>query len=127
MGLTYILTPLYVAEVSPARHRGQLTTVLEVLSNVGILLGYASGWICNSRAGPDSWRLMLSFGAVLPAFILFGACFILLESPRWLAAKGRMQEADEVLSRLVGSCEAAEAMAKLRTRCTHGQSHSGSA
>merc|ERR1712232_828952 len=116
MGLAYILTPLYVAEVSPSRHHGCLTTLLEVLSNVGILLGYLIGWACDTVVGPNSWRLMLSFGVALPIVILFGACFVMLESPRWLAAKGRMQEASEVLQRLVGTSEALTTMAKLQSQ-----------
>jgi len=105
-----------VAEVSPSKHRGRLTTLLEVLSNVGILLGYFSGWICDYVLGASSWRLMLGIGVAPPIAILLGVCFVMVESPRWLAAKGHTQEAEQVLSRLVGLSEAKTAVARFHSQ-----------
>lgn len=113
MGLTYPIAPLYVAEVTPARLRGGCTAFLEVLSNVGILLGYLVGWICDSLLGLNSWRTMFALGLCPPSLLLFGACCVMPESPRWLASKGKLAEARVVLSRVLGPLEAHRSFGEL--------------
>uniref|UniRef100_A0A7S0B6E1 Hexose transporter 1 n=1 Tax=Pyrodinium bahamense TaxID=73915 RepID=A0A7S0B6E1_9DINO len=107
VGLTLVLAPLYAAEVSPARLRGMLTSLIEAFLNIGIVLGYTASWALQDWPGAKSWRAMLGL-AVLPSFlVLLGACFAMSESPRWLAAQGRIDEAVGVLRRIVGPEEAA--------------------
>eukprot|EP00747_Dinoflagellata_sp_TGD_P168064 gnl/TRDRNA2_/TRDRNA2_193638_c0_seq1.p1 gnl/TRDRNA2_/TRDRNA2_193638_c0~~gnl/TRDRNA2_/TRDRNA2_193638_c0_seq1.p1 ORF type:complete len:473 (-),score=56.57 gnl/TRDRNA2_/TRDRNA2_193638_c0_seq1:194-1612(-) len=101
MGMTYPIAPMYVAEVAPARLRGGCTALLEVLSNVGILLGYLIGWLCQS-----SWRGMLAFGLIPPLLLLLGAFGFMFESPRWLASQGKFVESQAVLNCLLGREEA---------------------
>jgi Sugar (and other) transporter len=49
----------------------------------------------------QKWRLMLSCGAILPMILIGLVVTIMPESPRWLLAKGRTDEARRVIAQLV--------------------------
>ena len=87
-----------MAELAPTKERGRLTAVADLGINVGIVVGYASSLACIGVFRDDErrWRSMLGLGASLPAALLLlrGA---LPESPRWLLANGRADEARRVL------------------------------
>ncbi|KAK7233104.1 glucose transporter [Aureococcus anophagefferens] len=87
-----------MAELAPTKERGKLTAVADLGINVGIVVGYASSLACIGVFRDDErrWRSMLGLGASLPAALLLlrGA---LPESPRWLLANGRADEARRVL------------------------------
>jgi SP family arabinose:H+ symporter-like MFS transporter len=97
IGSAAVLSPLYIAEIAPARVRGALVSVNQLAIVTGILLAYFVNWVF-AGAGPANWRWMYAMGAV-PS-VLF---FLLLrggpESPRWLVKNGREDEARTVLTR----------------------------
>ena len=85
-----------MVEISPARLKGLFGSLYWFSTAVGILLVYGLGAI----PGFTYSNLSLSTAAlVLPCVILY--CF-LPETPRWLASKGRLEEANEVLQLLRG-------------------------
>ena len=98
VGLGLAIDPVYIAEVSPPKHRGRLVTWSETATNVGILLGFVSGFAFRD-AGEAGWRSMLALGAVIPAVLLVLVYTFMPESPRWLVAKGRSEEAKLILRR----------------------------
>jgi sugar porter (SP) family MFS transporter len=106
IGSASILSPLYIAEISPARIRGALVSVNQMAIVTGILLAYLVNWIF-AGVGPSNWRWMFAAGA-LPAIIFFLLLVRVPESPRWLVKKGREEEALAVLTR-VNSAETAAA------------------
>ena len=69
VGLGLAIDPVYIAEVSPPKHRGRLVTWSETATNVGILLGFVSGFGFRN-AGEAGWRAMLALGAVIPSILL---------------------------------------------------------
>ena len=69
VGLGLAIDPVYIAEVSPPKHRGRLVTWSETATNVGILLGFVSGFGFRN-AGEAGWRAMLALGAVIPSVLL---------------------------------------------------------
>ena len=69
VGLGLAIDPVYIAEVSPPKHRGRLVTWSETATNVGILLGFVSGFAFRD-AGEAGWRAMLALGAVIPSVLL---------------------------------------------------------
>ena len=69
VGLGLAIDPVYIAEVSPPKHRGRLVTWSETATNVGILLGFVSGFAFRN-AGEAGWRSMLALGAVIPSVLL---------------------------------------------------------
>ncbi|MFU0886826.1 sugar porter family MFS transporter [Kluyvera sichuanensis] len=117
IGLASALSPLYIAEVSPAEKRGrfvainQLTIVIGVLAAqlVNLLIaepvaaGATQQAIVESWNGQTGWRWM--FGAeLLPAVAFLLLLFIVPESPRWLMKAGKEARARQMLER-IGSPE----------------------
>lgn len=117
VGASLIIAPMYIAEISPPHMRGrmvafnQLNIVLGIsvafLTNYLILKWSASGaeWVQTLRLDTHTWRWMLGVEAV-PAVLYFFALFLVPWSPRWLAMKGRYEEAYKVM---IKACEPDEA------------------
>lgn len=104
------IIPVYIAEVSPAEHRGKLVVLFQFMVVFGITIAYATGFALG-----EHWRWMFGLG-VVPALILLGGMFFLPESPRWLLVKKRDKEAMATLERIRGNHEAAAAeVAEIRT------------
>lgn len=96
------LVPMYLAEISPARIRGTLSSLNQLMIMTGILLAYIIDYsFANVTNG---WRYMLAFAA-LPAIILLIGGVLLPESPRFLYKVGRTEDAKNVLMRLRGDNE----------------------
>lgn len=91
------LVPVYLAEMAPAKLRGSLSTLNQLMITIGILTAYIVNFTFAESV--FNWRLMLGF-ATIPAIILFLGTLFLPESPRWLLSKGREGEAREILNRL---------------------------
>ncbi|MGA2811868.1 MAG: sugar porter family MFS transporter [Candidatus Acidiferrum sp.] len=106
IGLASVLTPIYIAEISPSKHRGALVSLNQLGIVIGILVAYLAGWGL-SGLGENSWRWMLAVAA-LPSVLFCGGLFAVPESPRWLIARGRQAEALRTLLRLIGEKAAAE-------------------
>ena len=104
IGSAAVLSPLYIAEISPARIRGALVSVNQMAIVTGILLAYFINWVF-AGSGPSNWRYMYATGAI-PSVLFFLLLLRVPESPRWLVKRGREDEAGRVLTR-VGTAEAA--------------------
>src|SRR5438445_12047982 len=106
IGMASTLSPLYIAEISPARSRGLLVSLNQLAIVTGILLSYSVNYLLTG-AGPANWRWMFASATLPSAGFLLTLLFI-PESPRWLVQKGREPEAASFLTRIVGSQAAAE-------------------
>jgi SP family arabinose:H+ symporter-like MFS transporter len=95
VGVASILSPMYIAELAPAKYRGILVSLNQLAIVVGILLAFFSNYLLVGT-GENNWRWMLLVMAA-PAVLLFFSLFFVPESPRWLAAKNRNQDALAVL------------------------------
>ncbi len=93
-----MLTPLYLAEIAPARERGALVSFNQLAITLGILVSYLVGY---AFAAAGAWRWMLGLGA-LPGLILAIGMLTLPETPRWLAGHGHADAARDALVRLRG-------------------------
>jgi sugar porter (SP) family MFS transporter len=113
IGVASMLTPLYLAEMAPARQRGAVVSLNQLCITVGILVSYIVGYLLSADA-VDGWRWMLGLGG-LPGVILAIGMLILPESPRWLAGHGRLGDAEASLRRLRGSADVSTELAELRT------------
>jgi SP family arabinose:H+ symporter-like MFS transporter len=105
IGSAAVLSPLYIAEVAPARVRGALVSVNQLAIVTGIMLAYFVNW-AFAGSGPANWRWMFGMGAI-PSVFFFLLLLRVPESPRWLVKNGREDEARTVLTR----AESAEAAA----------------
>jgi MFS transporter, SP family, arabinose:H+ symporter len=106
IGSAAVLSPLYIAEIAPARVRGALVSVNQLAIVTGILLAYFVNWVF-AGAGPANWRWMYGMGAI-PSVVFFLLLLGVPESPRWLVKNGREDEARSVLTR-ADTAEAAAA------------------
>jgi sugar porter (SP) family MFS transporter len=113
IGVASMLTPLYLAEISPTASRGAVTSLNQLCITLGILVSYLVGYAFADVS--QGWRWMLGLGAV-PGAILAIGMLVLPESPRWLAGHNRMGQAEAVLRKLRATpAEVAGELATLRT------------
>jgi len=99
--------PLYVAELSPPEQRGMVVTLNDLNIGLGQLLaGVINALVVNVESG---WRIAMGVAAVPALFMLVGVTFLLPESPRWLAMKGRRAEAEAIVRRVCGDPALADA------------------
>jgi sugar porter (SP) family MFS transporter len=93
IGFTSVTAPVYVSELAPPQSRGMLIGLYQFALTVGIALANLVGyWLAAQQA----WRLMFGV-AVVPTVFFLGVVLTVPESPRWLLAQGRPEEAVAVL------------------------------
>ncbi|SEN04814.1 MFS transporter, sugar porter (SP) family [Sphingomonas gellani] len=100
IGAASVVTPIYIAEVSPARFRGRLVAMNQLNIVLGILIAFLSNYLIAQALPPDrAWRWM--FGIVtMPSALYLVVTLLLPESPRWLAVRGGREKAKVVMTRL---------------------------
>lgn len=94
VGVSTSLSALYISECAPARVRGRLSSLAPLAGTSGALLSYLASLALRDVAG--GWRLMLALCAV-PAAAQLALGRYLVESPRWLAERGRTSDARRAL------------------------------
>lgn len=108
VGGASVVSPMYIAEISPAKSRGRLVALAQFNIVVGILLAFISNYIITTlNLGAWEWRIMFGIEAV-PAAAFFLLLFANPYSPRWLLARKRTQEARQILRKLEPDPMAAE-------------------
>jgi sugar porter (SP) family MFS transporter len=124
IGLASGVSPMYIAEISPAHLRGRMVSLNQLTIVVGILLAQTVNWliarpvppgftavqILNSWNGQTGWRWMFGVTAV-PSALFLVASLLVPESPRWLASRGYLDRSRHVLERLNGPRLAEQVMA----------------
>jgi SP family arabinose:H+ symporter-like MFS transporter len=97
IGGSSVLGPMYIAEIAPAKYRGRLVGLFQFNVVFGILLAFLSNYVIGMfDLGATEWRWKLGVAAI-PAAFFFLMLFGIPRSPRWLAKKGRLDEARETL------------------------------
>jgi sugar porter (SP) family MFS transporter len=97
IGGSSVIGPMYIAEIAPARKRGRLVGLFQFNIVAGILLAYFSNYVIGAIGfGDAEWRWKLGVPAI-PALLFALLLFGIPQSPRWLARKGRLAEAEQVL------------------------------
>jgi MFS family permease len=118
VGAALIIAPMYIAEIAPPRIRGRVVSFNQLNIVIGISAAFFSNYLILKLGQSDAaWALALNFGAwnwrwmlgveTLPAILYFGFLFIVPESPRWLAMRGREAEALQVMEKVSGAERAA--------------------
>lgn len=98
VGGSSVMSPMYIAEISPAKIRGRLVAVQQFNIVFGILLAFLSNYLVASVVQQHAWRYMLGVEAI-PAFLFFLLLFVIPRSPRWLVKTDRVDEARDVLGK----------------------------
>jgi sugar porter (SP) family MFS transporter len=96
VGSASMVVPLYIGEVVPPRIRGALVSFNQLAITSGILVSYLVDY---GLASSQNWRLMFGLAAI-PAILMFTGMVFQRESPHWLIAQGREDEARQVLRRV---------------------------
>ncbi|KAG7091343.1 hypothetical protein E1B28_010386 [Marasmius oreades] len=99
VGALSMLSPLYMAEISPPEVRGSLLALEQFSIVLGVVLGFWLGFFTREFEGTASWRIPLGF-QIIPGIILLFGCLILPPSPRLLVLQGRIGNARSVLAKL---------------------------
>jgi len=116
IGLASAISPMYIAEISPAEMRGRLVSVNQLTIVIGILAaqvvnyliadkvpaGSTDEMILQSWNGQTGWRWMFWAGTI-PALLFFVFSFFIPESPRFLAKSGNWKAANATLERIGGT------------------------
>ena len=102
VGMASMLSPMYIAEISPADKRGRNVAINQLTIVAGILITNLVNYSL-ADSGPEAWRWMFGLGLVPSLLFLLGV-FWLPESPRWLMQAGKNEQARAVLQK-IGSKE----------------------
>lgn len=116
VGGASVLAPAYIAEVAPADMRGRLGSMQQLAIVIGIFIALLMNYVIVDAAGGSAsnlwwlglpaWKWM--FLSELPAAIIFAVAVALIpESPRYLTAVGRIQDAERVFTKLLGVAQIA--------------------
>jgi MFS transporter, SP family, galactose:H+ symporter len=111
IGAAAVVAPMFIAETAPPSIRGALVSFDQLAITIGILVAYLVD-LAFAAAGMG-WRPMFAV-AVIPAAILGIGMFFLSDTPRWLASKGRWEEAQRSLEWSVGVEQAAVEIREIR-------------
>ena len=116
IGLASAISPMYIAEISPAEMRGRLVSINQLTIVIGILAAQIINYliaekvpadttnemILQSWNGQTGWRWMF-WAETAPASIFFILAFFIPESPRFLAKSGNWKAANATLERIGGA------------------------
>ncbi|HJY07247.1 MAG TPA: MFS transporter, partial [Bryobacteraceae bacterium] len=100
VGGASILSPIYVAEISPPSLRGRMGTLYQMSIVTGILMSYAINYLLRD-VGSANWRWMFITG-VIPSVLFFAMLLSVPETPRYLFMAGKEQQAFAILERIAG-------------------------
>jgi sugar porter (SP) family MFS transporter len=123
VGAASIASPMYIAEISPARIRGRMVSVNQFAIVSGMLLVYFVNYFI-AQSGDEiwnvnfGWRWMMGSEAI-PSVMLLVMMFIVPESPRWLTKQNREQEALRILTKVDGQKHAQTEMAAIKETISH--------
>lgn len=121
IGLASAISPMYIAEISPASVRGRLVSVNQLTIVLGILAAQSVNYfiadaiapgatdpeILQSWNGQMGWRWMF-WAELVPAGLFFLLAFLIPESPRYLIKAGNLVKAKSILGRIGGGVYAEE-------------------
>jgi MFS transporter, SP family, arabinose:H+ symporter len=117
VGGASILSPMYVAEVSPPALRGRMGTLYQLSIVTGILISYAINYLLRD-VGPANWRWMFITG-VVPSMLFFAMLLVVPETPRYLFMAGKEQQGFTILKRIAGRESAEFEAAEIRASLLH--------
>jgi sugar porter (SP) family MFS transporter len=99
IGVASYVAPLYISEIAPAKYRGALVSLNQLAITLGILLSYMVDYEFSQYG---AWRWMFAAG-VVPAIGFFIGLLYLPDSPRWIASRGDLKTAFDILQRIHSS------------------------
>ena len=116
IGLASTLSPMYIAEIAPAKYRGQFVAINQLTLVIGILVAQIANYLIaepvldeatmlDSWNGQTGWRWMF-WAELIPAGLFFGLMFLVPKSPRFLMKINNEVAAKNVLAKIGGEAYA---------------------
>jgi sugar porter (SP) family MFS transporter len=130
VGASLIIAPMYIAEIAPAKMRGQMVSFNQLNIVIGISVAFFTNylilklgqsdaaWAQNLKFDEYNWRWMLGL-ETLPAILYFFGLFFVPRSPRWLALKGKYDEALEIMKKALSPEEAQIQLEEVKESLRH--------
>ena len=111
VGLASMLSPLYIAEIAPAKNRGRLVSYNQLAIVAGFMVVYFVNYFISKTGGSDEWLNQVGWrwmfaSEIIPAGLFLGFLFFVPDTPRSLMLKSKPEEALEVLKKVNGEDEA---------------------
>jgi len=118
VGLASMISPMYIAEIAPAKIRGRLVSFNQFAIIFGMLVIYFVNYFIARQGDEqwlitDGWRLMFLSGAI-PAGIFLVLLFFIPETPRFLVMKGKEEKARQVLEKIAGKEQAGKVLEEIK-------------
>lgn len=127
IGLASTLSPMYIAEIAPAKYRGQFVAINQLTIVIGILAAQIANYfiaesipdistpemILSSWNGQTGWRWMF-WAELIPALTFFMLMFLVPKSPRFLVKINKDTQAQRVLSKIGGEIYANHALSNIK-------------
>ncbi|WP_158839576.1 sugar porter family MFS transporter [Polaribacter sp. L3A8] len=118
IGLASTLSPMYIAEIAPAKYRGQFVAINQLTLVIGILVAQIANFLISdpvldeatmldSWNGQTGWRWMF-WAEIIPAILFFVLMFLVPKSPRFLMKMNNVVAAKKVLAKIGGNSYAEE-------------------
>ncbi len=133
IGIASVVAPAYIAEIAPKQIRGGLASLQQLAITLGIFTALLSdallAWGAGGASEPlwfglEAWRWMFLIG-VIPAAVYGILAFTMPESPRFLIAKGRKDEARKIYAQLVPAADLDKHISELTTAIEEDRKNSG--
>ena len=120
VGMASMLSPLYIAEVTPSHIRGRMVAINQLTIVIGILVTNLVNYSLRDN-GTEAWRWMFGLGVIPSTLFIIGVLW-LPESPRWLLQVGKRDKAQKILNKIGGGNYAAESLISMdRTIIAHSK------
>ena len=118
VGLASMLSPMYIAEMSPANMRGKLVSWNQFAIIFGMLVVYFVNYSIAQNGDANwldsiGWRWMFA-SAIIPAILFLILLFFVPETPRYLALKNNEAKAMKILTKINGPAVACVVMDEIR-------------
>jgi MFS transporter, SP family, sugar:H+ symporter len=133
IGIASVVAPAYISEIAPRQIRGSLASLQQLAITLGIFAALLSNQILQGLAGGpdnvlwlglDAWRWMFLVG-VIPSAVYGILSFTVPESPRYLLAKGRTDEARAIFAQLVPQVDLDRTVKELQTTIDTDRKNAG--
>ena len=128
VGAASVLAPAYISEIAPAKIRGRLATLQQLMIVIGLSAAFISNyWLAGISGGASEllwggfqtyqWMFWME---IIPASIFLIALFFIPESPRYLVAAGKPDQAKIVLQSLSDSVDAQDKVIDIESTLIEG-------
>lgn len=128
VGAASILAPAYISEIAPAKIRGRLATLQQLMIVIGLFCAFMSNyWLVGMSGGAEeelwmgfqTWSWMF-WAEMIPAALFFFVLIFIPESPRYLVAANKSDQALKVLSKITNTIEATAKVADIQSTVREG-------